>query len=62
LGLEEALGIVELAKATELLRDASAWVQESFHARIQLESQVERLESDKARIFRDMTENSARGM
>ncbi len=55
LGLEEALGVPELVAAVESLREVVTFVRESPRLRLELEASVHRLESDKARLSRELS-------
>jgi chromosome segregation ATPase len=54
-GLEEALGVSELSKAVEAMREISQWIRDAPRSRIEMESSIKRLEIENTRLVKDIT-------
>lgn len=53
-GLEEALGVPELSRATTSLREVMAWIREAPKSRQDLENSIRRIENENNRLQREL--------
>ena len=61
IGLEDALGMPQLAAALASIREVIGWVRESPRSRMELENTLRRLEGEKARLQKELAASESKG-